>query len=904
MKTLIGTIALALLAAIVAGCAETSHEPNVSNDTDNPFQAAEDNVTALATPCTWTVATGVLAVTVANNETAIISKRAVDSAVVVNGAVCDEGAAPAAKVLKITVAGVAAENQNVIVDYTNGTFALTKSGNEANTGIVLNLGDGVGTKTFGLKATTGNDTLAALATGIDVNKDTKADITFTDGSDTVDNHTIYLGDGNDIYSALGYTTKGATALKVYGGKGNDTLNQGDGTANVKEILSGGEGTDILSYASRTVGVTITVGNGADDGEAGETDQVESDIETITGTDAVDTISIHSSVSGSLGFTINGADGNDILTGGAGADTINGGDDDDTIDGAAGNDTLNGDAGADTIRGGAGDDTLNGGADNDLFDEDGDPALGLGADVFNGGAGTDTIDYSAREVDLEVSLDGSANDGAESETDNVKNDVENVTGGAGDDTITGSSANNQLTGGPGADTLTGGAGDDVFLEGASPNGADTFVGGAGIDTINYASRTLPVNVTLGLGVGATTVEKNAPASDDGFFYSFDYTVAGTPVCGNSVVELGEGCDDGNAVAADGCSDLCVVETGFHCTDGGVACVDEDDPATCGDGTVDKYEECDDSNTDASDGCSATCTVEAGWSCVGGTVCSHADDPTCGNGTVADDEECDDSNTDAGDGCSATCTVEDAVCGDGLVNLGEECDDGGTAASDGCAADCTWETPANDFILYYYVTADVAVGTINYTVGTCGDGIVQNGEGCDDGGTDAGDGCSALCVVETGFFCTDGGVACQAGDDGDKDCNDGRVHIGEECDDGNTDPGDGCSATCTFEAGPWAYTVAGAAGDLALNDPTSEGVSEGDTADYEIENILGGTAADTLIGNGLRNEISGGADVDTIEGGAGDDTIEGGAGADEIDCGDGEGDINFSPSGDASGTSCEF
>jgi len=100
------------------------------------------------------------------------------------------------------------------------------------------------------------------------------------------------------------------------------------------------------------------------------------------------------------------------------------------------------------------------------------------------------------------------------------------------------------------------------------------------------------------------------------------------------------------------------------------------------------------------------------------------------------------------------------------------------------------------------------------------------------------------------------------------------------------------------------VAGAAGDLALNDPDTAGVSEGDTANFEIENILGGTAADTLIGNSLRNEISGGAAADTIEGGAGDDTIEGGAGADDIDCGDGEGDINFSPSGDSSSVSCEF
>ena len=34
-----------------------------------------------------------------------------------------------------------------------------------------------------------------------------------------------------------------------------------------------------------------------------------------------------------------------------------------------------------------------------------------------------------------------------------------------------------------------------------------------------------------------------------------------VCGDSVVEDGEGCDDGNALAGDGCSSTCQIETGF-------------------------------------------------------------------------------------------------------------------------------------------------------------------------------------------------------------------------------------------------------------------------------------------------------------------------------------------------------
>ncbi len=41
------------------------------------------------------------------------------------------------------------------------------------------------------------------------------------------------------------------------------------------------------------------------------------------------------------------------------------------------------------------------------------------------------------------------------------------------------------------------------------------------------------------------------------------VAPVPVCGNGVVESGEGCDDGNTDSGDGCSDSCLVEDYFAC-----------------------------------------------------------------------------------------------------------------------------------------------------------------------------------------------------------------------------------------------------------------------------------------------------------------------------------------------------
>jgi len=163
-------------------------------------------------------------------------------------------------------------------------------------------------------------------------------------------------------------------------------------------------------------------------------------------------------------------------------------------------TINGGAGNDTITGGDGDDTINGGEGDDTFKA---AAIADGADVFNGGAGTDTADYSARTGDLTITLDGTNNDGLALETDDIKADVENVTGGAGDDTITGSTLSNVLTGGAGddtlnggtgngdcaldSDTLNGGDGDDTFTQGNAADCGDAMAGGAGTDTVTYTAR---------------------------------------------------------------------------------------------------------------------------------------------------------------------------------------------------------------------------------------------------------------------------------------------------------------------------------------------------------------------------------------------------------------------------------
>ena len=66
-------------------------------------------------------------------------------------------------------------------------------------------------------------------------------------------------------------------------------------------------------------------------------------------------------------------------------------------------------------------------------------------------------------------------------------------------------------------------------------------------------------------------------------------------------------------------------------------------------------------------------------------------------------------------------------------------------------------------------------------SCGDGILDSGEECDDGNTAVGDGCDGMCLIE--------GV--------DGECGDGNVDPGEQCDDGNTVAADGCDASCREE-----------------------------------------------------------------------------------------------------------
>jgi len=110
--------------------------------------------------------------------------------------------------------------------------------------------------------------------------------------------------------------------------------------------------------------------------------------------------------------------------------------------------------------------------------------------------------------------------------------------------------------------------------------------------------------------------------------------------------------------------------------------------------------------------------------------------------------------------------ESYCGDGILDDGEACDDGNNTDSDGCSANCAIEPPPPP-----------------PPCSCCGDGTVNGSEQCDDGNHVDGDGCSSTCTIEE-----PPPAPC---------CGDGTVDAGEECDDGNTMSGDGCSEACTIE-----------------------------------------------------------------------------------------------------------
>lgn len=261
---------------------------------------------------------------------------------------------------------------------------------------------------------------------------------------------------------------------VWGGAGNDELNDAVGTHRAADVFHGGPGLDVVTYGLRSAPVIADPGGlPGSDGERGEGDSISGDVEKIVG-----------------------GSGSDTLTGGSGREHLIGG---------GGNDRLTGLDGDDVLHGGAGDDRLVGGTGNDEFRGEG------GADTMLGGPGVDGVGYAGAGP-VVADLDGvTGDDGHRGERDTIGADIEQLFGGAGNDTLTGNGLPNYLDGGLGNDLLRGGAGNDELW---AVDGNDRVYGEAGDDNLYGGGAAAGQVYLLDGGANATPLGDNCVARSPG------------------------------------------------------------------------------------------------------------------------------------------------------------------------------------------------------------------------------------------------------------------------------------------------------------------------------------------------------------------------------------------------------
>ena len=122
------------------------------------------------------------------------------------------------------------------------------------------------------------------------------------------------------------------------------------------------------------------------------------------------------------------------------------------------------------------------------------------DVTFGGVETvsvdDALNIDARLYACGATLTLLGSDVADTIYGSAQADI--IRSGFGNDTLYGMGGNDRLQGGPGDDVLFGGDGNDRFIAEPVLDGNDSLDGGAGIDTMDYARRTIGVNVSVGNG----------------------------------------------------------------------------------------------------------------------------------------------------------------------------------------------------------------------------------------------------------------------------------------------------------------------------------------------------------------------------------------------------------------------
>jgi Ca2+-binding RTX toxin-like protein len=454
-------------------------------------------------------------------------------------------------------------------------FSLSITGSDGNDTLT-----GADTVTNFLYGGLGNDMLTG-GTGNDqlIGEDGDDVMHGGDGSDTLyadgassanpGNDTLNGDGGNDtLYAAAGIDT-------LNGGAGNDTIN---GAAGGTVTIDGGDDNDTISVGNVTI-VSITGGAGDDTIQISGATLHAGVLTGGAGTDTLDmggsiTLAMASFSAAStsmeslgLGRLYNSFSGDDtanaldfsgfVLANDGGADSLTKGV---HVDGAGGNDVITGTALNDVITGGTGNDTINianGGSDA-VSGNDGDDTFNLGAgldnsDTFDGGTGTDTVVLNgtyATQVTLQM-IDVETVRLTAGHNYNLLVEDRATTGFAVGVTIDGSALSShdamtvfvtRIDGSPGGVTVLGGSGaDSITVQGD----ATTVEGGRGNDTFQLAARLS--STTFDGGVGNDTLALNAD-------YSANLAFSDTALTSVEAISVATGhsynftFNDGNVAAA--------------------------------------------------------------------------------------------------------------------------------------------------------------------------------------------------------------------------------------------------------------------------------------------------------------------------------------------------------------------
>lgn len=185
------------------------------------------------------------------------------------------------------------------------------------------------------------------------------------GSDAVDAQLSGYGGNDQLIGGAGDDVLfgGLGADSLAGNGGDDLAASGDRNAPIAigggdfdegaDAFAGGAGFDTIDYSSRPTAVSVTLDGAANDGAAGEGDNIGGDVEELIGGPLGDVLRGNAAAQ-----RIAAGSGPDTIDPGAGADDVRAGDGDDTIAAR--------DATADTIACGVGADAVTGDF-NDLLD---------------------------------------------------------------------------------------------------------------------------------------------------------------------------------------------------------------------------------------------------------------------------------------------------------------------------------------------------------------------------------------------------------------------------------------------------------------------------------------------------------------------------------------------------------